>query len=262
MLLQIQGYGLNRLKKIATYLLWLSLISLTCPAYSAEEAEDQVRVKEAYINMHSGPAGGYPVIAVAAQGQWLSILKRRTTWFKVQNEQGKQGWISQADLHLTLDSKGQAVKLSDGSFESFAQRQFEVGAMAGSFEGVPSVSLLANWMASENIALGVNISQAVGNYSENQLAMLNISHNAFPEWRLAPYFVLSAGKIWTKPKGGLVQSGDEKRSNNVISAGVGLRYYLTQKFLLKLEYNSLLVKTDRDTNEELAQWQLGFAVFF
>jgi len=29
-----------------------------------------------------------------------------------------------------------------------------------------------------------------------------------------------------------------------------------------LEFNSLLVKTNRDENEELAQWKLGFAVFF
>jgi hypothetical protein len=255
------GHVLYMLKKSAlntVWLLWLSLSFSVC----AEQAPVQVQVEQAFVDMRSGPAGGYPVVAVAAQGQWLTVIKRRTAWFKVQNERGQQGWISQDDLHLTLRGSGEQVKLLSGSFEDFNQRQFELSAMAGSFDGVPSVSVLLNWITTENIALGVNLTQAVGNYSENQLALVNISHTAFPEWRLAPYFVLAAGKIWTKPKGGLVQSGDEKRSSNILSAGLGLRYYLAQNFLVKLEYNSLLVKTDRDTNEELAQWQLGFAVFF
>lgn len=257
----LTGQTLNTASKSIRKAFWLMLLCLSF-AVCAEQEGVQVQVKEAFVDMRSGPAGGYPVVAVAAQGQWLSVLKRRTSWFKVQDERGQQGWISQGDLHLTISGSGQAVKLPTGSFEDFSHRQFEVGAAAVSFDGVPGISVLASWLATENIALGVNLTQAVGNYSENQLAMLNISHTAFPEWPLAPYFVLNAGKIWTKPKGSLVQSGDEKRSGNVLSAGVGLRYYLTQNFLLKIEYNSLLVKTDRDKNEELAQWQLGFAVFF
>ncbi|WP_441744368.1 SH3 domain-containing protein [Flavobacterium sp. W21_SRS_FM6] len=257
---QSQGYAVIKCKSAG---LWGICLLLLCWSFNGHaEAPIQVQVRTAYVDMRSGPAGGYPVIAVAKQGQWLTVLKQRTAWFKVENEKGQQGWISQDDLHLTLDSNLAPVKLSDGSFEDFSQRQFEVGAMAGSFDGVPSISVIGNWLATENIALGINITQAVGTYSENQLALVNIRHNAFPEWRLAPYFVVSAGKIWTSPKGSLVQSGDEKRSANVLSAGLGLRYYLARNFLVKLEYNSLLVKTDRDTNEELAQWQLGFAVFF
>lgn len=222
----------------------------------------QVQVTQEYIELHSGPAAAYPVIYVAQKHQWFSVLKRRTSWFKVQTAKGQTGWISQQQLHLTLSASGEAVKLFDGSFDDFTLRQFEFGMMAGSFDGVPSISLTGDWIMTQNIALGASLIQAVGSYAENQLAMLNISHTAFPDWRLAPYVVLGAGKIRTKPKGSLVQSGDEKRSANVLSVGLGLRYYLGQKFLVKLEYNNLLVKTDRDDNEELGQWKVGFAVFF
>jgi uncharacterized protein YgiM (DUF1202 family) len=240
----------------------LCLLAANCLAEDNLQEQAQVQVKQAYVDMRSGPAGAYPVVYVAAKNEWLSVLKRRTSWFKVQTAKGQQGWISQADLHLTVSAAGEPVQLSDGSFASFASRQFEVGTMAGSFDGVPSLTVMADWIATENISLGLSLTQAVGSFSENQLAMVNISHTAFPEWTVAPYVVLAGGKIRTKPRDSLVQSGDEARSANVLSAGLGLRYYVARHFLVKLEYNSLLVKTNRDENEELAQWKLGFAVFF
>ncbi|WP_340679836.1 SH3 domain-containing protein [Paraglaciecola sp.] len=240
----------------------LCLLTANCWAEGHLQEQAQVQVKQAYVDMRSGPAGAYPVVYVAAKDEWLSVLKQRTSWFKVQTAKGQLGWISQDDLHLTLSASGEPVLLSDGSFDNFASRQFEVGTMLGSFDGIPSVTVMADWISTENISLGINLTQAVGSFSDHQLAMVNIRHSAFPEWRLAPYVVFGAGKIRTKPNGSLVQSGDEARSANVLSAGLGLRYYLARHFLIKLEFNSLLVKTNRDKNEELAQWTLGFAVFF
>ena len=251
---------LGYFKKSVLGYLGLLCLCLAVPSFAEEYV--QVQVKQAYVDMRSGPAGAYPVVYVAAKDEWLSVLKRRTSWFKVETVKGQQGWISQDDLHLTVSAAGEPVHLTDGSFENFASRQFEVGTMAGSFDGIPSVTVMADWVATENISLGLNLTQAVGSFSENQLLMFNISHTAFPEWIVAPYVVFAAGKIRTKPRGSLVQSGDEARSANVLSAGLGLRYYLTRHFLVKLEFNSLLVKTNRDENEELAQWKLGFAVFF
>ena len=238
--------------------IWLGLSA----AHGMAQDYPQVQVKQPYVDMRSGPAAAYPVIHVAAEHEWLSVLKRRTAWFKVQTAKGIEGWISQEDLHLTATASGALVKLSDGSFDDLNERRFELGMMAGSFDGVPSVTVLADWVASENISLGLKLTQAVGSFAENQLAMLSVSHSAFPEWRVAPYVLLSAGKIRTKPKGSLVESGDETRSANVLSAGLGVRYYLARNILVKLEYQNLLVKTTRDEHEGVTQWNLGFAIFF
>jgi uncharacterized protein YgiM (DUF1202 family) len=240
---------------------WLLLLTVCSLGCHAEELA-QVQIQTSYLDMRSGPASTYPVVYVAAKGEWLTVIKRRTNWFKVQTTKGHEGWISQTDLHTTLSSSGAPVRLADGSFADFAQRDVELSAMAGSFDGVPSLTLLADWVSTENISLGLRLTQAVGSFSENQVAMLQLSHTAFPEWLIAPYVILAAGKIRTVPRGSLVDSGDEARSANVLSIGLGLRYYLSQNFLLKLEYNNLLVKTDRDKNEEVPQWTLGFAIFF
>lgn len=240
--------------------MWLAFGLVTCNVFADENV--QVQVTQPYIELHSGPAGGFPVIHVAGKNEWITVLKRRTNWFKVQTNKGVQGWVKQDALHMTQSSTGQPVKFSDGSFESFAQRNVEFGALGGSFEGVPAMSIFADWVATENLVFGVSVSQALGDLSENQLFLVRVQHTAFPEWRLSPYVTLGAGKISTKPRANLVQSGDETRTSDLLAAGLGVRCYLAQNFMLKLEYQHLQALTDRDENEDLEQWQLGFAVFF
>jgi opacity protein-like surface antigen len=260
--------------------IWLTLGLMVSQAFAAENV--QVQVMQPYIELHSGPAGGFPVIHVVEKNQWITVLKRRTNWFKVETIKelrgsehvsveanagggGKgnvQGWVKQDALHLTQSSSGQPVKLFDGSFESFAQRNVEFGALGGSFEGVPSMTVFADWVATENLSAGISVTQALGDLSENQFFLIRVQHTTFPEWRVSPYITLGAGKIRTKPRANLVQSGDETRTSDLLAAGIGLRYYMAQNFMLKLEYQQLQALTDRDINEDLEQWKLGFAVFF
>ncbi len=242
------------------FIIWLTFGLMASQTLADENA--QVQIKQPYIEIHSGPAGGFPVIHVAAKNEWITVLKRRTNWFKVETNKGVQGWVKQDALHMTQSSTGQPVKLFDGSFESFAQRNVEFGALGGSFEGVPSMTIFADWVATENLAAGVSVTQALGDLSENQFFLVRVQHTTFPEWRLSPYVTLGAGKIRTKPRANLVQSGGETRTSDLLAAGLGLRYYIAQNFMLKLEYLHLQVLTDRDENEDLEQWKLGFAVFF
>jgi hypothetical protein len=102
----------------------------------------------------------------------------------------------------------------------------------------------------------------LGDLSENQYFLVSIQHTTFPQWRLSPYISLGAGKIRTTPKANLVESGNEARTSDILAAGLGLRYYLGRNFIVKLEYKNLQVLTDRDENEEIEEWKLGFAVFF
>jgi hypothetical protein len=129
-------------------------------------------------------------------------------------------------------------------------------------ESVPAISLTAAWVATENITTEVSFTQALGDFSESQLLMANLVFHPFPEWRWSPFVSLGGGRITTKPRANLVDSGAEQRSSDMLAAGLGLRYYLARNVVLKLEYQSLLAITDRDEQEELEQWKLGFAVFF
>jgi hypothetical protein len=47
-----------------------------------------------------------------------------------------------------------------------------------------------------------------------------------------------------------------------VSTAVGGKYYLARNFVLRAEYKYSLVLTDRDENEDIKLWKMGFSVFF
>ncbi len=243
---------------------WIALIGIwfLVASAQAEEVLPQVQVVEPYIEMRTGPAEGFPIFYVAQKGEWVSVIKRRTSWFKVRTSKGKEGWVSQQALKQTLSANGEPVIVADGSFEQFSQRSVEFGASGGVLESVPSLSVFAAWVMTENLSAELSYTQALGDFSENRYFLAKVTHTAFPEWRLAPYFSLGVGQLKTTPRANLVQSGEETRDSDLLAASLGLRYYLAQNFVVKLEYQNMLALTQRDENEELQEWKLGFAVFF
>lgn len=222
----------------------------------------EVQATQAFINVHTGPASGYPIFHVIERYEWVKVLKRRTNWFKVELTNKKQGWIKQDDLNQTLSASGEPTQIDDGSFATFGQRNTELAIFAGTFDNLASITVAGTWVWTENIATELSYTQALGDFSKNEIAMLRVQHSMFPEWRISPYLSLGAGLVVTTPRTNLVQSGDETRNSDALELGLGLRYYLNRNFLIRLEYKNLLVITDRDEQQEINQWNLGFAVFF
>ena len=46
---------------------------------SKSESFQQVKIADAYIDMHTGPGGGYPIFHVIERGQIIEIIQRRTS---------------------------------------------------------------------------------------------------------------------------------------------------------------------------------------
>jgi hypothetical protein len=59
-----------------------------------------------------------------------------------------------------------------------------------------------------------------------------------------------------------VLADTESRRSTLMSAAVGIKYHLARNFLLRAEYKLSLALTDRDENEEIQTWKIGFSVFF
>ena len=238
------------------------LFFVGCLATNVWAYEPQVKVAEPYLEMHTGPASGYPVFHVVEKGAQIIILKKQTSWYKVRAEKEIEGWVSADSLRLTLNVNDQPVQLGKDTFEHYLKRDWELAVTAGILEDVASLSVSAGWVVTENIVVEASYTQALGNFSENQLMGIRLKHFTFPEWRLSPYLTLGAGQIRTKPRANLVQSGGDVRTSDLLEAGIGVRYYLNRNFVARLEYKSLLALTDRDEQEELEEWKLGFSVFF
>ncbi len=214
--------------------LWAAMLWMMSFYASAEGT--RVQVVDTYADMHTGPASEFPRFHAIERGEWITVLKERTGWYKVQTDDGKTGWISGAALRLTLSELGEQVTLTEGNFEESRQRDLEFGVYGGVLEDVTALSVSAAWVLTENIVTELTYTQALGSFSENQLASLRVHHYTFPEWRFSPYLTLGVGQIRTKPRANLVQSGDESRTNDLLEAGIGVRYYLGSNYAVRLEY--------------------------
>ena len=103
-------------------------------------------------------------------------------------------------------------------------------------------------------------SQILGQFSNGWTASANVVHEAFPEWRISPFFTLGAGVIHTEPKSTIVQGED--RTDQIGHVGAGFRFYTSRRFVVRAEFKSYVVFTSRDDNEEVEEWKVGFAFFF
>ena len=87
-----------------------------------------VSVADPYLELHTGPGRGYPITHVVARGEEISVLKRRTDWFKIRDDRGREGWAHRAQMATTLTPAGTALAINDPSRDQFGEHQREVGA--------------------------------------------------------------------------------------------------------------------------------------
>ncbi len=81
--------------------LLLSLQAFYVSLVHAKEQPLELVVAEPYLEMHSGPGRGYPVVYVVGRDEVLTVLYSRTDWFKVRAPHGQEGWARRSELALT-----------------------------------------------------------------------------------------------------------------------------------------------------------------
>ncbi len=235
-------------------------IAITEIVQAADDEYRTVSVAEAYLELRTGPGRGYPIYHVVDRGESVDIIKRRTDWFLVRTDRGKEGWVDRGQMELTLQTTGSSLSFSQANQEDFTNAKWETGVLAGDFGGANIVSLYGGYSLNPNVSIEVWGSQILGNFSNGWMASANVVHEAWPDWRISPFFTLGGGVIHTSPKSTIVQGED--RTDQVAHVGAGFRVYATRRFVLRAEFKSYVVFTSRDENEEVEEWKVGFAFFF
>jgi hypothetical protein len=234
-------------------------VFLAAPLHATDEYRS-VMVAEPYLEMHTGPGRGYPIFHVVDRGDSVEIIKRRTDWFLVRTDNGKEGWVDKAQMEKTLNPDGSEVSFRRAAIEDFTNAKWETGILAGDFGGANIISLYGSYSLNPNVAVELWGSQILGTFSNGYMGSVNLVHETWPEWRVSPFFTLGVGVIHTMPKSTIIQAED--RTDQVGHVGVGFRIYAIRQFLLRAEYKSYVVFTSRDENEEVEEWKVGFAFFF
>ena len=234
-------------------------IFLTAPVQAADDYRS-VAVADPYLELRTGPGDGYPIFHVVDRGESVDVLMQRTDWFLVRAANGKEGWVDRAQMELTLQPGGDQVSFERADIDDFTNARWETGILAGDFGGANIISLYGGYSLNPYVSLEVWGSQILGNFSNGWMGSVNVVHEAWPDWRVSPFFTLGAGIIRTEPKSTIIQAED--RTDQIGHVGAGFRIYASRRFLLRAEYKSYVVFTSRDENEEVEEWKVGFAFFF
>jgi hypothetical protein len=242
---------------IACCLLLCVLASM--PA-AAKAPPVQVVVKDPYVDLHTGPGRGFPVAISVERGVTIELLRQRTDWIEVRTPRGQRGWVNRAQLVGTLTPEGGEIHLAGPEPDARTNHKWEVGFAAGQFGGASLVSLNGAYLLTDSLLLRGDVSQVLGNYSNGWLGTIGIAHLFMPQWRISPLVGIGGGMLHVTPKATLVNTSD--RNDTAAYAAVGVRGYLSDRFLLQGEYRSFVVFVKRDDNQEIDEWLLGFTYFF
>src|SRR5271163_1266521 len=68
-------------------------------------------VTDPYLEMHSGPGRGFPIVYVIGRDELVTVLYSRTDWFKVRAPRGQEGWVRRSDLSRTLMASGESAPI-------------------------------------------------------------------------------------------------------------------------------------------------------
>jgi opacity protein-like surface antigen len=248
--------------KLNPHFLLVVIIASAFFSLSAKADDLVVSIVEPYVDFRTGPASEYPIFHVAEQGEIITILKKKTGWYKAITYTGQEGWVSAVQLGKTIKPSGELLYVPTGSFEDYTNRVFEFSVFGGILENVTAMSVATAWNVTGNLVAEATYTQALGDFSENKLWSVRIQHHIFPEWKVSPYFTIGAGGINTRPRSNLVQSGDEVRMSDFYEVGAGIRYYFARNMVMKFEYRNIIALTDRDDQEQIEEFKLGFSVFF
>ena len=238
------------------------LLMLFIAPFSAQggKQNQQVKVADPYVDMRTGPGRGYPIYHIAQRGAELELLSRRTDWVQVRLTDGKEGWVDLRQMRRTLQEDGSNTKFNDGSMVDYADHRWEVGVMGGDFGGANVLTGYGSFAFTPNIAVELALSQLLGNVSNGHIIAVNLSHTFFPRSRISPFISLGVGELVVKPQTTLVQAENQRYDTAI--AGLGVKAYLTRRLMFRAEYKDYFVFTNRDENEDVREWKLGFSVFY
>lgn len=228
------------------------------PAVSA--ATEKVQITDPYVELRTGPGRGYPVFHVAPRSEWIELVERRTDWFMVRTADGREGWVNRRQLETTLTEAGTAKTFRDVLVDDYLQRRLELGAAWGQFKGEPMLKVWSAYRFSDTLSIEGTIGQVQGVYSGTDFWHVNLNVEPWSDRRLSPFFGIGVGGFKNIPNASLVSA--TVTDANLANALVGLRYYIGERFVARLDYGIYTAFIADTGSAEYKAVTLGLAFFF
>jgi hypothetical protein len=229
-------------------------------AATAAAAAEKVQVTDPFIELRTGPGRGYPVFFVAGRDEWIEIVLRRTDWFKVRAANGAEGWVNRAQLETTLTEAGTTKAFRDVLLDDYLQRKLELGGAWGQFKSEPMLKVWGAYRFADALSIEGTIGQVQGVFSGTEFWHVNVNVEPWSDRRLSPFFGVGLGKFKNIPNASLV--GAFTTNANLANAAIGLRYYIAERFVARLDYSIYTAFVSDIDSAEYKAVTAGIAFFF
>jgi hypothetical protein len=253
----------HAIKTITTALLSL-LISLFALGSAHAQVTERVKVADPYLEMRTGPGRGFPVHHVAARHEFVVIELRATDWFKVRtvSDTGndKTGWVHRRQLEATLTEAGVAKTFRDTALDDYLTRRVQIGAAYGRFRSEPMQKLWISYRLSDALSFEGTVAQVQGVFSGTDMWYGNLLAEPWSDQRLSPFLGIGIGRFRNFPNQSLV--GATNTDANLANATVGVRYYLTERFVLRADYTLYTAFVSDQRSQEFRAVSAGLSFFF
>ena len=229
------------------------------PAPRSRKSE-MVQITDPYIELRSGPGRGYPIFFVAPRNDWIEIELRHTDWFRIRTEDGKVGWVSRQQLETTLTAAGSTKTFRDVLLDDYLSRKVQLGAAWGHFKSEPMLKLWTSYRFSDTLSLEATLGQVQGVFSGTDLWHVDVLIEPWSDHRISPFFGVGVGKFKNFPNLSLIGATDTDAKLGV--ARLGVRYYLTERFVMSADYALYTAFLSDQRSTEYKAWTLGLSFFF
>jgi hypothetical protein len=218
----------------------------------------EVIITDPFIEMHSGPGRGYPVTYVVGRDETVTVLFSRTEWYKVRAARGQEGWVRRSDLARARLESGEPAPIPP--YPDFASHRWEMGAGYGVFNHQNLVTGYVDFSLTDSLDAEFVLQQAFGTIDNRYVATIGLRHTFIPEWKwFSPTAGIGTGYQYIDDK---VPPKPIENHNQMAYVSLGVRGFITRRFMWRADWRKYDVFTHQNQNEEPEEWKFGLAVFF
>jgi hypothetical protein len=215
-------------------------------------------VTDPYLEMHSGPGRGFPIVYVIGRDELVTVLYSRTDWFKVRAPRGQEGWVRRADLSRTLLATGEPAPIPP--YPDFASHRWEIGAGYGVYNRENLVTTYVDFGLTSSLDVEGVLQQAFGTLDNRYVASIGLRHTFIPEWKwFSPTAGVGAAYQYIQD---VVPPAPLQAHNTMAYASLGARGFITRRFMWRADWRHYVVFNNQNVYEDLEEWKLDLAVFF
>jgi len=215
-------------------------------------------VTDPYLEMHSGPGRGFPIVYVIGRDELVTVLYSRTDWFKVRAPRGQEGWVRRADLAKTLLATGEPAPIPP--YPDFATHRWEVGAGYGVYNRENLVTTYGDFGLTSSLDVEFVVQQAFGTLDNRYIATIGLRHTFVPEWKwFSPTAGIGTGYQFIQD---VVPPAPLQNNNEMAYVSLGARGFITRRFMWRADWRHYVVFNNQNVYEDLEEWKLDLAVFF